>query len=828
MLLNSCRKWSATWMNLSSPPLARLSNATFICPSPRSWSRYGNTGSLVVLLVVPASEAEPVNSRSQYSRAPANPAASAVETELPYGPAWGWAVGPDREEEEEEEEEVLLRGRETFSPDRSEEYAALERLLSEQDIATHHLRSVIPEGNLCIAWIAEQEAYIQWLQAAQPKTLCITGPTGSGNTVVASYLLHRLRCDEELGPKTLLSFSFYSDDARRRTERSFLVSIIRQLFMSLIDTYPHLQRQCRLLAKQKSISCGQLWTLLRHVLVQTNQQPRFLVISGLSQCKPDGALGGFLGTPFDEITLSTGTGFLRHLDFPTLDAWNTAVYEFAADGASNLVIKRPIWHGLDKDIVDKVYTKGCTFLDVDLLLQRLQDRTMRSTRGALRQALMASTLSTEEAFRMALNRSSNSHTVRLALNWIYHATYPLELAELSVAVALSNLVETDQEFGFEDLMEELSGDIGQELDEIMGFVIYLGQRKLFLHRSFREYFAQQSQLYRADFHATITSACLRYIDMMADVVTLLTPARKDLTPMQLEAVQELVDYAVCNWPTHAAEISDPPDTLKADIVKFLAGRGASWNWNRHCELAGWVDLRKHIGDKPLCLATHDNLPDTVKTILAVQESPPVDDVKMAMEIATIQGNAAMMRMLQDLGNTLLQPSLLLVAAEYGHTSVIEELWVGIFEDSYSLDDRCPLLLAAQNGHTMVVEFLLGKGVNVQCVDADGNSVAHLAARMGDFNTLRALKSCSQHAEVPWSGLGEHSCTPLHLAAEASQIKAIKLIIKYTDAEDIDRTVDWGKTPVQLAAREGHLETINILIAQEAFMPDPLEDSKAPI
>ncbi|RAH64363.1 ankyrin, partial [Aspergillus aculeatinus CBS 121060] len=185
-------------------------------------------------------------------------------------------------------------------------------------------------------------------------------------------------------------------------------------------------------------------------------------------------------------------------------------------------------------------------------------------------------------------------------------------------------------------------------------------------------------------------------------------------------------------------------------------------------------------------------------------------------------------MLQALGNTLPQPSLLLVAAEYGHTSVIEELWVGIFEGSYSLDDRCPLLLAAQNGHTMVVEFLLGKGVNVQCVDADGNTVAHLAARMGDFNTLRALKTCSQHAEVPWSELGEHSCTPLHLAAEAGQVEAIRLIVECADAEDMDRVDDRGKTPVQLAARESHLETINVLIAQGAFMPDPLEDSEAPI
>ncbi|XP_071111355.1 serine/threonine-protein phosphatase 6 regulatory ankyrin repeat subunit C-like [Haliotis cracherodii] len=158
--------------------------------------------------------------------------------------------------------------------------------------------------------------------------------------------------------------------------------------------------------------------------------------------------------------------------------------------------------------------------------------------------------------------------------------------------------------------------------------------------------------------------------------------------------------------------------------------------------------------------------------------------------------------------------------------------------------RTPVMWAAGNGHKEVVEILVSKGAKVSIVDKFGNNILHSAGRGGDVEVVQYVLS---HDMVDINGRGSCRRTPVMLAAEKGHIEIVKLlvdkggdmslvgkrhenilhlaclcgqieVVKYVLSQDIVDINSRGrkrKTPVMLAARNGHKEVVELLVKKGA-------------
>lgn len=134
-----------------------------------------------------------------------------------------------------------------------------------------------------------------------------------------------------------------------------------------------------------------------------------------------------------------------------------------------------------------------------------------------------------------------------------------------------------------------------------------------------------------------------------------------------------------------------------------------------------------------------------------------------------------------------------------------------------LRPRPPIVMAAERGDTARVAALLARGaaVNAMCgwTDRSGTTALHLAP---DYATARALVDAG--ADVNARSSFDWNRTPLHFAVEryknADSLKIIDLLLDR--AARIEDAFGYDETPMQLAAKSGHKELVDHLVARGAY------------
>jgi ankyrin repeat protein len=195
------------------------------------------------------------------------------------------------------------------------------------------------------------------------------------------------------------------------------------------------------------------------------------------------------------------------------------------------------------------------------------------------------------------------------------------------------------------------------------------------------------------------------------------------------------------------------------------------------------------------------------------------------------------------------PTPLLLAVKCGERNVVELLIANNADvKAKTINGWTPLHLAAQKGRSDMAELLLNKGAIIDAKDSLGLTPLHWAAAQGHKDV--AVLLLANKAEV--NAKDAYGYTPLHWAAEAGCKDVSELLLgkgaeinaksngkgrmpfgiasvndDYAVVQSL-RVMNGGFAPLHLAAREGHADLVELLLAKGAETNVENNDGKTPM
>ena len=128
------------------------------------------------------------------------------------------------------------------------------------------------------------------------------------------------------------------------------------------------------------------------------------------------------------------------------------------------------------------------------------------------------------------------------------------------------------------------------------------------------------------------------------------------------------------------------------------------------------------------------------------------------------------------------------------------------------DGDTPLMLAANTGNLGVVRTLLSKGAKVLIRDNYDLAALHMSARHGHLDITKLLMKAGSDLEAATSPSGY---TPLHNAAEKGHLGEMSALIKAGAKINRRTSSAIGMTALYLAAQEGKLDAVKLLLRAKA-------------
>ena len=744
------------------------------------------------------------------------------------------------------------------------DYQRFHRLLSLPDASINCLNVVTVLPKL-MTWLDSHPSYKLWL--TRSSVLSIVGASSSGNTHLCSHVVQKLVGEYPTREALFLSYSFYRWDNRRKSERSFVVSMIRQLLTLKPEFHERVKYVTKLMSCENSITCARLWTVFRYLLTIPKNSRVFIILNAADQCQDHIASKVGLLTTISppKVPLNIVMTSSVHLEFPEVlthhrilleDAnWRGVVRSIAEERVLQIVGERPVWKESQQAIVDKLCSGEYTYLYVMLNLDVLAHSKIPSTKDALNQQLMTPTFSIEKVFDTMVSDLKDVELAREALNWIYHAVRPLTISELAVALTLKPDPLDDKvasHLTFDILVEKVSWDLMRDLGSLLETTVKIvNDRIYFAHHTFHDYLENHSDLLIPHFHASIVEWSIHYLSLCSKYTAKVSLALDHLEQPHISIATAFLDYADLYWGEHyrlahittnlrndqAGEhtltgndlklVGNKPPHLDEIVAQFLRSDTAALKrWTEKCTQAfGWQD---YIPEDPLFIACKLGLDNIVQLIVKDETKDSQEQIERrlgtAARILAGAGNTDILQALFEDAEVDVLRLLVRAAAEYGHANTIKFLLTKMHdsgvESPLAADQGSdsPLLVAALNGHTEAFEILLLEGYDMKAVDYTYNSLVHLASQLGDAETLlvmESLQGATFKSLMATTNISDMS--PLQLVCETGSSEAFEIVLRNSPDEQVHAAKEDSLPPLAIAARAGHVSIAERLLEIGADM-----------
>ncbi|KAL7952371.1 ankyrin repeat-containing domain protein [Trichoderma compactum] len=723
------------------------------------------------------------------------------------------------------------------------------------------------------AWVKHHLNYQRWVRESISAALVIIAPPGSGETALTSLILHRANNPQDGCERaTVLSFVFHSGDINCNSERSFLVSMLRQL---LLDSarYHHISTIAEFLVGQHCISLEQFWVILCLLLEVSGTSEIFIIAHAVEQCMqtlPEShnfqskllglitaaqlrnkRLKILLTTSCE--TLDPAAQCIPSIKFTDESGWTDTVTEVVSERLSRMVHTGPLWRPFREQITKQLCDGQNSFDDIELHLNLLEHRKVESNRAALLSHLYMPILSTKFAFDTLLSGLDKNSLEVHALNWIFHATRPLTVSELSVALTLTynlrtlpsnsdilpksafqmavseaaknTILDTVPEpytwESLEHLADYVYWNLYSDLREILCTVIVVvGDQVVPVHRDFGIYFRQNAKLLIQSFHHLVARQCLHYVSLIAPdkVDDADNPSDPTIGGASVggepkhNRTTAFLDYATWNWSKHyrLALIEDPQISPKP-FADFLG----------HGNVLKLLSTVRDIEvQDPAVLAAYQGLALLTKALLLTPgcSSAPQIRIRAAAEAAAEQGETEVLEVLLPTCDSRTLISVLRRAARYGRNDVLDLIFnyqlPSDLNSTLTTSGNLALLEAAEYGHSDTVKRLLtaAKDVKTQplkdhLASETNANVVYLAARLGNISTLKVLHDLG----VDITHMSEDGGDPLQLAAKAGSLDAVSFLLSTSEEEAGENLKSSISRSLCIAAEQGHLAIFEKLV-----------------
>ncbi|KAI9765235.1 MAG: hypothetical protein M1840_007727 [Geoglossum simile] len=692
------------------------------------------------------------------------------------------------------------------------DYIECLRTLSTLDWKNYSPSTPLPHPKT-LHWINDNEAYNSWFKNTKSCTLQINGRSGSGVSVLASFLSKLLLTS--VPDAAIVNFSFNAEDDRQNSTHKMFVSLARQLLSYDPSSFTYVRYLYKLIAEESDWKIGNIWAFFRSMLTCPRQRMIICIIDGADECDTSQrqylddllALAGSSETNLKIIITSGAVAAARPptpplaIDLDVQTGARDDIERIAASGISTLVQRRPAFLDFKEELLRDLLRPNTIILTTTLMLKRLEAVQIRSTPVSIRKELESLPRSLPEAYKCLVESipPESSSWAWKAISWILHAFRPLKVNELALALAI------DRDGGpLPSSDDQIPQDLPRDLRHALGGLVRIqNDEVLLVHKSAKEFLLKghDGPCHAMD-HASIAQACLAYL---SNIDPPLVTYDGDEPQISLSTTKhyDLLTYAVQHWPTHYRLAKDK-SSIYHSASTFLQNKKLMHMWSElHWCQGNPATRRRLCFNDPLPVAAELGFNDVVDALL---KRSPLDDGyrSMALEVAAERGDEGLVAQL--LKSRAAITVALHLAAQNGHLNVVSHLLAaGAAGSAWDHTHSTPLHLAARSGYQQVVAKLLQAGSDVSASNADGSTPLHLAAEFGHVEVIQLLLDAGA---IPGM-TDKDGSAPLHLATKSGQLKAVKMLLGAKS--EVDATDHSGSTLLHLAVASRQVELVKALL-----------------
>ncbi|KAF5618913.1 serine threonine phosphatase 6 regulatory ankyrin repeat subunit C [Fusarium sp. NRRL 52700] len=647
-------------------------------------------------------------------------------------------------------------------------------------------------------WIYRSDNYLKWYESQEEGLLWIKGVPGSGKSVVAASMIHKLSQESQV----LYFFFRQIVDANHRP-----INLLRDWLDQILVYCPQLQASLRAYVDEcrdlDSISIDELW---RHLGTALVSMPRIYCVADaldemdhenndfinqlaqLGNCKPSSVKVLLTSRPTSNVEAAMrGTKLLDiRMDEKAVDVDISSYVRYRLSGTS--LSER------DQQLVKEAVPGRANGL---FLYAKLAMKSFLHPEADIHETISKLPLDLDAMYigilREHARRSGISEKIQvMILQWVTHATRPLRLLELAdMLKTVEGSRFSDDLKENKDLVRAACGPLIEVLSDETVSVVHHSLTEFLVGASRTVHTPVYPILDSSPTHYDLALACLRYLCAGCLEDETLTLPETEYREQNRNLAFPFSAYAIKNWHVHAAKSEWdclPNDSLYQQIELFLSNKETRNNW----------------------LTTYFDTPERVR----------------------IEGDTTSM-------------SDLHVAALCGLKACISALIDRLGQDSIDEQDarkRTPLWWAAFSGHADIIELLLNQGASPSTHDIQGHQALHVAAKKDKAQVIQLLIEKGVAPTVPTlltdtDPTRKDADTPLSFVASYGHVNSLEkmlpllnttekrsalgIAIKYRQAQfvkrllqesDVNPNDDTGfETPIFLAARTRCTETIEVLV-----------------